>query len=300
MSSSLDSIQYSVEGDIDFFKELKNISTASVGADASAPSHCEQKRCLLTDDVLRPDAVTLKCGHSFNYVPLYKEVLFQKCSTLPKNISSKIMALYTKMVNPNNGYSSSFQNVQAMTYNSSINLETTKLHYDEIKCPYCRAVTPNLLPYYPYPEVTQVKYVNSPSGLCLKGVSCEYYKLYPEKNHKSSKKNQVAATADTDKKCDSCPTYTEQYGILCRTHLKKVSSSSSSVTATKTKKTKSENSIVSHIDPTTLQTEAIYETDTSKCGFLLLTGPRKGQPCGCNATTATATTPGVCKRHLNK
>lgn len=205
------------------------------------------------------------------------------------------------MVNPNNGYSSSFQNVQAMTYNSSINLETTKLHYDEIKCPYCRAVTPNLLPYYPYPEVTQVKYVNSPSGLCLKGVSCEYYKLYPEKNHKSSKKNQVAATAtaDTDKKCDSCPTYTEQYGILCRTHLKKVSSSSSSVTATKTKKTKSENSIVSHIDPTTLQTEAIYETDTSKCGFLLLTGPRKGQPCGCNAT-ATATTPGLCKRHLNK
>ena len=303
MSSSLDSIQYSVEGDIDFFKELKNISTASVGvgASASAPSPCEQKRCLLTDDVLRPDAVTLKCGHSFNYVPLYKEVLFQKCSTLPKNISSKIMALYTKMVNPNNGYSSSFQNVQAMTYNSSINLETTKLHYDEIKCPYCRAVTPNLLPYYPYPEVTQVKYVNSPSGLCLKGVSCEYYKLYPEKNHKSSKKNQVAATAtaDTDKKCDSCPTYTEQYGILCRTHLKKVSSSSSSVTATKTKKTKSENSIVSHIDPTTLQTEAIYETDTSKCGFLLLTGPRKGQPCGCNAT-ATATTPGLCKRHLNK
>ena len=298
MSSSLDSIQYSVEGDIDFFKELKNISTssASASADASAPSPCEQKRCLLTDDVLRPDAVTLKCGHSFNYVPLYKEVLFQKCSTLPKNISSKIMALYTKMVNPNNGYSSSFQNVQAMTYNSSINLETTKLHYDEIKCPYCRAVTPNLLPYYPYPEVTQVKYVNSPSGLCLKGVSCEYYKLYPEKNHKSSKKNQVeaTATADTDKKCDSCPTYTEQYGILCRTHLKKVSSS-----ATKTKKTKSENSIVSHIDPTTLQTEAIYETDTSKCGFLLLTGPRKGQPCGCNAT-ATATTPGLCKRHLNK
>jgi hypothetical protein len=307
-----------VEGDIDFFKELKNISTASVGASVDAsvgasvgasapsPSPCEQKRCLLTDDVLRPDAVTLKCGHSFNYVPLYKEVLFQKCSTLPKNISSKIMALYTKMVNPNNGYSSSFQNVQAMTYNSSINLETTKLHYDEIKCPYCRAVTPNLLPYYPYPEVTQVKYVNSPSGLCLKGVSCEYYKLYPEKNHKSSKKNQVAATADTDKKCDSCPTYTEQYGILCRTHLKKVSSSSVSVTATKTKKTKSENSIVSHIDPTTLQTEAIYETDTSKCGFLLLTGPRKGQPCGCNATTTTATatttttTTSLCKRHLNK
>ncbi len=297
--SSFDTIQYSVEGDIDFFKELKNISTAGAGADAGADaaSPCEQKRCLITDDVLRPDAVTLKCGHSFNYVPLYKEVLFQKCSTLPKNISSKIMALYTKTMNPNIGYTSSsplssFQNVQAMTYNSSINLETTKLHYDEIKCPYCRDVTPNLLPYYPYPEVSQVKYVNSPSGLCLKGVSCEYYKLYPENNQKSSKKNQLAA-ADTDKKCDSCPTYSEQYGILCRAHLKKVST----VTATKTKTTKSENSIVSHIDPTTLQSEAIYENNTSKCGFLLLTGPRKGQPCGCNATAAAAS---LCKRHINK
>ena len=85
-SSSFDGgIQYDIEGDIDFFKELKNISSA---ADATATTATDDavKRCLLTDDELRPDAVTLKCGHSFNYIPLYKEVLFQKCSTLPKNI----------------------------------------------------------------------------------------------------------------------------------------------------------------------------------------------------------------------
>ena len=273
MSSSFECIKYEVEGGIDFFKELKNISTP---APESAPE--SGKYCLLTDELLRPDAVTLKCGHSFNYIPIYKDVLFQKCSTLPKNISSKITALYTKTMNPTSiGYTSSpstsFQNVQTMTYNSSINLETTKLHYDEIKCPYCRDITPKLLPYYPYPEVNQVKYVNSPSNLCLKGVACEYFKLM-------------------DKTCDSSPTYNEQYGLLCRTHMKKVVAAGANIPKPKPKKTKPVNSIVSHIDPTTLQ------NTTTKCGFILLTGARKGQPCGCNATPST--TPPSCKRHHTK
>jgi hypothetical protein len=275
---SFDGIQYDIEGDIDFFKELKNISaTAATATDDTV------KHCLLTDEELRPDAVTLKCGHSFNYIPLYKEVLFQKCSTLPKNISSKITALYTKTAN---------QNVQTMMYNSSINLETSKLHYDEIKCPYCRNVTPKLLPYYPYPEVNQVKYVNSPSSLCLKGVACEYYKKFPAKvkiNNKST-----GAAADEEKTCDACPTYNEQYGLLCRTHMKKVS------TAKPKPATKPVNSIVSHIDSTTLPVEAIYDMDNTKCGFLLLTGPRKGQPCRCNATSSATTTTPLCKRHSNK
>jgi hypothetical protein len=297
--SSFEGIQYDVEGDIDFFKELKNISSSTY----TAAEDDAGKHCLITDEELRPDAVTLKCGHSFNYVPLYKEVLFQKCSTLPKNISSRIMALYTKTMNPNIGYTSSsiqnFQNVQTMTYNSSINLETSKLHYDEIKCPYCRDITPKLLPYYPYPEVSQVKYVNSPSGLCLKGVACEYYKKFPAKvktNNKSTGTDENK-TCDT-KTCDACPTYNEQYGLLCRTHLKKVSTVKPTAVP-KPRKPKSENSIVSHIDPTTLQTEAIYDIDNTKCGFLLLTGLRKGQPCGCNATSSATTQP-MCKRHSNK
>jgi hypothetical protein len=278
-------MQYDIEGDIDFFKELKNISTtAATETAATAATDDAVKRCLLTDDELRPDAVTLKCGHSFNYIPLYKEVLFQKCSTLPKNISSKIMALYTKMVN---------QNVQMMTYNSSINLETSKLHYDEIKCPYCRNVTPKLLPYYPYPEVNQVKYVNSPSGLCLKGVACEYYKKFPVKV-----KITATATATEEKTCDACPTYNAQYGLLCRTHMKKVSTVKPKP-ATKPA-TKPVNSIVSHIDSTTLPVEAIYDIDNTKCGFLLVTGARKGQPCGCNATSSATTTTPLCKRHINK
>jgi hypothetical protein len=79
---------YEIEGDIDFFKELKGITTnETVGS--AVILEIEDKpveRCLITDEKLRKDHITLKCGHKFNYVPLFKEVIFQKCSMLPKNV----------------------------------------------------------------------------------------------------------------------------------------------------------------------------------------------------------------------
>jgi hypothetical protein len=319
MTSTFECVQYEVEGNIDFFKELKQISNGggsvlSMTPDSSASSN--EKRCLLTDETLHPDAVTLKCGHSFNYIPLYKEVLFQKCSTLPKNISSRIIALYTKTMNPYIGNtaaggaiatSTPLNNIHAMTYNSSINLETMKLHYNEIKCPYCRDITPKLLPYYPYPEVNQIKYVNSPVGLCLKGVSCQYYSRFANK--------PVGSECIVDKTCESFPIYNEEFGILCRPHLKKVLAAkvaAETKAKSKTGISKPKNSIVSHIDPSTLPTEEIYSQANNKCGFLLLSGPRKGQPCGGCSFKFTSTTDSsslsssssssmpLCKRHYNK
>lgn len=284
----VDTVKYEVEGDLDFFKELKNISNNAGGA-VVVDTETTEKCCLLTDEKLRPDAVTLLCGHSFNYIPLYKEVLFQKCSILPKNISSKIVALYNKS---STALATNSQ-VQMMTYNSSLNLETMKLQYNEIKCPYCRVVTQKLLPYYPYPDVNQVKYVNSPSGLSMKGVSCEYYNLFPVKSNTKSNGGGRA----TEKMCESCPTYDERYGLLCRVHMKKVAAG---------KPTKSENAIVSHIDPSALPSEDTYQNST-KCGFILIAGSRKGQPCGCNASRPPAIVAGagdadipLCKRHQNK
>jgi hypothetical protein len=281
----IETIQYEVEGEIDFFKELKNINSGTNDdASSSAEPADISNRCLITDEVLCPDAVTLNCGHKFNYIPLYKEVLYQKCSTLPKNMSSKILALYTKTVQTSNNIPvpgvHNVQSVQTVTYNSSLNLETTKLHYDEIKCPYCRAITPKLLPYYPYPDVNQIKYVNSPSGLCLKGVGCEYYKMFPGK--------------DKNKSCVYSPTYSPAHGLLCKTHTKKVISK--------------ENKVISYINPHTLHTDNTIYNNPAECGerceFLLLTGDRKGQPCGCRKykcddTAMTTSGVSLCKRHLN-
>lgn len=304
----MNTFQYELEGDIDFFKELKNITTPH----DTESSVCveDTPRCLITDEPLQNDAVELKCGHRFNYIPLYKEVLFQKCSLLPKNVSTKIVASYTKpttatsassalpIVSSSTLLSQHNPNIQTVSYNSSYNLETTKLNYDEIKCPYCRRITPNILPYYPYPEVSKVKYVNVPTNLALKGVSCEYYK------HVSGGTDETV--------CSTLPLYNEIHRlVLCKKHATKLDSSNpklktkltpklggSKTTAKTTTTTNDENVIISHHNPA-------IATENTGCPFLLLSGPRKGCACGkpkWSSASASASAPGsnYCKAHYEK
>lgn len=263
-------VTYEIEGGLDFFKELKNLTSKSI--ETSMPSlslNIEDKpveKCLISDEVLRKDHITLKCGHKFNYVPLFKEVLFQKCSMLPKNVSSKIVTMYIK--------NTPQSNVSTVLYNSSYNLETTKVSYNEIKCPYCRTLTPQLLPYYSYPDVSKIKYVNTPADLALPALSCEY------NSH-----------VDGATKCRTSCVYQEKYDMmLCARHFNKLETkveteneisppitrkSRRRTTATATATAKStldvdyKNVIVSHNNPA-----------TSVCSFKLLSGPRKGCPCG--------------------
>jgi hypothetical protein len=95
--------KYLVEGDINFFAELKKtIRAASV-----QPA---DKTCLITNNALMDNSVTLPCNHTFNYIPLYNEIKIQKCV---KNAA-----------------------------------ETAKLLMNEIKCPYCRKIHKTVLPYY--------------------------------------------------------------------------------------------------------------------------------------------------------
>jgi len=277
-------ITYEIEGGFDFFKELKQIVPASSSA-AVCDSGCacavsllvEDARCLITDEKLRKDHIVLKCGHKFNYVPLFKEVLFQKCSLLPKNLSAKIITTYTMpVIVPSTAsantshptYMNQQSNVTSVLYNSSYNLETTKLNYNEIKCPYCRAITPYILPYYPYPDVCKVKYVNFPSNLALASVSCEYEKFV-----------SGGTSEHDDNSCRALCMYNEKYDlILCNKHLNKLETKSSSTKKKKSKQNKEqpinngniddENVIISHHNPA-----------TATCSFVLLSGPRKGTPC---------------------
>ena len=294
---------YEIEGDIDFFKELKQIG--SIPNDTSAPLSLavedSASMCLITDEKLRRDHITLKCGHRFNYIPLFKEVLFQKCSLLPKNLSAKIITTYTKHTNtssiasvvanttttttttppplttlpPTNNIQ--HHNVTSVLYNSSYNLETTKLQYNEMKCPYCRTITPYILPYYPYPDVCKVKYVNVPTNLSLPGVSCEYDKFISEGEIDEIDDIFI----DERNTCRALCMYNEKYElVLCTKHLNKLDTSGNKVTrpprlnaTSKTKKkTKAivddENVIISHHNPA-----------TTVCSFILLSGPRKGCPC---------------------
>lgn len=282
-------IIYQIEGGLDFFNELKNMAT-------SVAHQTTSDRCLITDEKLTKDHITLKCGHKFNYVPLFKEVIFQKCSLLPKNVSSSIVTTYTKnamtasaastLPTPSNNPQS---NITVVSYNSSYNLETTKLHYNEIKCPYCRSITQNILPFYPYPEVNKIKYVNSPPELSLQSVSCEFYQ------HKEPTAENICRTGCI---------YHEKYDMmLCSKHFNKLEAEQQQEQQKKkparrkaTTTANDTNVIISHHNPASL------DTTIESCSFVLLSGPRKGCPCG-KPTWAPKTLPTntvYCKTHYDK
>jgi len=300
---------YEVESDIDFFKELKKITADKCASSSSGdPESDTILRCLITDEKLRKDHITLECGHKFNYIPLFKDVLFQKCSLLPKNISSKLITTYTKhapnasnsattylptLTSTNNipypisNSQSANPTVLLVTYNSSYNLETIKLQYNQIKCPYCRSITPYILPYYPYPDVCKVKYVNTPSNLALPAATCEYDKFI-------SGENTVFTTSESTG-CRSQCIYNEKYDLmLCNKHLNKLesgkrSSSSSSSSCSSSSPRQARSRVVKN-KPTATKQEIDLETQniivshhnpaTTLCSFTLLSGPRKGCPCG--------------------
>ena len=126
---------------IDFFSELSkivnnkhespNTNAQTILSESSEPSNLiistptandstEINYCLISKEKLHPNHITLICNHKFNYIPIYKEVIYQK---------NKTNTLY----------------------------EITKLSSNQIKCPYCRTITNNLLPYIPYPSVKIIK-----------------------------------------------------------------------------------------------------------------------------------------------
>lgn len=301
------------------------MSSSSSKESEQQPAVDTTPRCLITDDKLNKDHITLECGHKFNYIPLFKEVLFQKCSLLPKNLSAKLVTTYTKSGATNFGHQYMHSQtpppaVLSVTYNSSYNLETTKLQYNQMKCPYCRSITSSILPYYPYPDVCKVKYVNTPSNLSLPSLSCEYHSYLLGKHGASA----ATATAMCRTQC----IYNAKYdSMLCNKHLNKLemrndstgtgngsgSGSSSprrklmTTTAPQTRSRVSKNKHQQSTQPNP-ETENViishHNPATASCTFTLLSGPRKGTPCGkpmwISSQNPVATNGIYCKAHYDK
>jgi len=295
-------INYLIEGNVDFFKELQTIqqtletTVISENEINISNQNNNDNNCLLTGEILLPDAVTLQCGHKFNYKPLFKEVILQKCTILPKNISSLMTASYVQVSGQKYN-----EIVSTPQYNSSLNLETTKLNYNEVKCPYCRSITPYLLPYYPYPEIKQIRYVNTPSNLCMPGVKCSYY-----------------TSKSFEKECSNMPTYDEDHGLLCKTHLKVVINAKNETNNKKNKKgvntkIKSSASVMNKSidnDNIIVSVSEISDqeltNDDNVCSYILTSGTRKGAQCGAksyivqnNNTINDKDVVSLCKRHYN-
>jgi hypothetical protein len=125
--------------------------------------------CLITDQPLVEYFVQLQCGHKFNYAPLFLDI---------KNHKQKF-----------NGLEGS----------------SSKLHGDEIRCPYCRNKQKGVLPYYEelgIPKVHGVNYINDHllnSSSTGKYQYCEF--LTENENYDPSGNNPVETGIPNKENC---------------------------------------------------------------------------------------------------
>lgn len=87
------------------------------------PTDNDVKECCISQCPLDQYAVTMECGHTFNYIPLYTEICKQKF-------------IYKTYV-----YTPHIKKILSTFTNNIYN------YY--IQCPYCRHVQTTVLPYYP-------------------------------------------------------------------------------------------------------------------------------------------------------
>lgn len=113
--------KYKIEGGIDFFEELyKSLDIE----ESEEKSEEDKNKCLITNNLLTDNHVSLLCGHKFNYIPLYNDLINHK-----------------KKFNYMEGTSG-------------------RLNTNEIRCPYCRKKQQGVLPYYEELGLEKVNGVN--------------------------------------------------------------------------------------------------------------------------------------------
>lgn len=119
---------YTTEGNIDFYKALLE--------DDDGPEHNDDE-CLISGSKLNNIFVTMDCGHKFNYIPLYKDLVNHK---------------------------GKFNSLES-TY--------SQVSSNQLRCPYCRHKQNKLLPYYEELGLPKVVGVNVPYEPIITS-KCEY------------------------------------------------------------------------------------------------------------------------------
>jgi len=211
-----------IEDNIDFYKQIYAVDSSDEDDDTN------ESMCLITKMPLDKNRIVLPCNHSFNFMPLYKEVYNQKIKT------------------------------------SVSHLETTKLKYNQIKCPYCRHTFDFLLPHVRInKEIIFCNGINSPAPLCMPFHTCKY--VFSTGKNKNSTCNKDG--------------YFEGDGCYCVMHHKTMLN---------------KQSIPSSIIGSNTNTNTNTHTNTQTCGVVFKTGKRVGQPCGAKSIDSSSC---FCKRH---
>ena len=111
--------KYNIEGGIDFYAELYK----SLDIDEGEEKNDNKEKCLISNKILTEKYITMKCGHKFNYIPLYYDLLNHK---------------------------QKFNSMEG----------SNRLQLNQIRCPYCSKKQNELLPYYQELGLNKVNGVN--------------------------------------------------------------------------------------------------------------------------------------------
>jgi len=124
-------------------------------------------KCLITNEKLKEGYVTMLCNHSFNYIPLFNDLLHHK---------------------------------------KTLYLETQMLKTNEIRCPYCRNKQAILLPYYECMGVPKISGINYVKRVGTFIGNCEYEQLknnITSKKWYSSLKTKLFEDSDPNVICSN-------------------------------------------------------------------------------------------------
>jgi len=135
----------------DFNAELEKLITENHDIGNNALNH--DKECLISKEDLDDTSIKLECGHTFNYEPLYNEVVKQKTRPHPSEI--------------------------------------IKLRVNQIKCPYCRNIQNKVLPHAKSLNLKKVTGVNAPAKWQMLNDRCCYSNNNKRSKYFNSSCNQA-------------------------------------------------------------------------------------------------------------
>ncbi|MFY7728232.1 MAG: hypothetical protein ACOVRN_01810 [Flavobacterium sp.] len=235
--------KYIIDGNIDFYAELyKSLDDISDAEDTP------QSTCLITGDTLTDKYVTLNCGHTFNYIPLYYDVLAHK-----------------------------------LKYNK-FESKAGKLCAWQFQCPYCRKKQSELLPYYPELNTgrvlgvnyyhANVKYNQYKNNVMIPGYMCDY--VFPAKTKPVGTDNPPPSEPQH---CLQC--YASQIRIYQNDDEEPVTYGDKQHYCAFHKKVM----IRRYVKEEAAKKRALEKEQEARCEYVLKMGPRKGHACGCKIHT---------------
>jgi DNA-directed RNA polymerase subunit RPC12/RpoP len=276
--------KYNIEDNIDFFFELNKLLNKENSANGDALNE-EEDLCLISNEKLTDKFIKLNCGHSFNYTPLFKDLVNQK------------------------------QKFNIM--------EISELKKDEIRCPYCRAKQQGVLPYYEELGLPKINGVNTIEkekiNVCEYSIpNLNFNPMLPENDTTGNGKfiicpnagSKIAGKNYGDEKC-YCAYHKKIVIHYAKEDIKllklkaKEDLKQEKIQKLLLKQQQKLNKTKGNINNENIIIENNVFTDniimdisgnsmTKKCKQKLKTGINKGNECGCKIFMG-----GFCKRHYN-